>query len=142
MNEWGWKSVLSMLVLVLNAIRDLQCREIFLKMTLLYGAAGIVVNLCENGGDLFPIISSLIPGIFLILTAGFSRGKVGYGDGILLLATGIWAGFHACMMNLCVGLFLAAIWCIVCMTVGKMGRRDEIPFVPFLLLGSLCGLIL
>ena len=141
MSEWGWKSGLELLVLLCNSIQDLRKRNILLKTTVIYGITGAAAALCGSGGDVFLTILSFLPGLCLLLTAKFSGGKVGYGDGILLLAVGAWTGFLECMLNLTAGLFMAALWCIIRMLSGKMNRKDEIPFVPFLLLGTFIRLI-
>ena len=46
------------------------------------------------------------------------------------------------MATLCAAVFLAAVWAGVLLVAFKKNGKTEIPFVPFLLLGYIGGLIL
>lgn len=137
-----WKMTITLLLLLLNCWGDIKRREIYLLITILYGLLGLVVQLSEANSLYTEILTSMIPGLFLLLTGKVSQGKVGYGDGILVLALGIWLGFFRCLMTLTAGLILAAIWSAFSLILKRCKKDDQIPFIPFLLFGYLVRLLL
>ena len=81
------------------------------------------------------ILLSLLPGLFFLLVSWCTKEKVGYGDGILLLITGLVVGFYLCLTGLCISLFLSALFGVVLLFLHKAKKNSRIPFVPFLTMG-------
>ena len=120
------------------AIVDIRHREIPLLL-LIFGIAaalGIdlwwikegVVTVAETG-------TSLLPGVFFLLTGFFTGEKVGYGDGLLLLAAGLLLGVYRCFLALGIGLLFSALISLFLLLLRRADRHSRIPFVPFLTLG-------
>lgn len=93
----------------------------------IYGAMG------ETG--IFMAAFSLIPGAGFLLLSFFTREKVGYGDGWVLLMIGLFLGAYRCFLVLLAGLLAESVAAIVLLALRKIQRDREIPFSPFLLLG-------
>lgn len=93
----------------------------------IYGAMG------ETG--ILAAAVSLLPGVGFFLLSFFSREKVGYGDGWVLLMIGLFLGVYRCFLILLVGLLAESAVAIVLLAFRKIQRDREIPFSPFLLLG-------
>lgn len=76
------------------------------------------------------ILKGWLPGILLL---GISRatGKVGSGDGCVLLVVGSILGCRETCLVLAVSLTLAAVAAGGLLILGKAGRKDRIPFIPF-----------
>lgn len=72
------------------------------------------------------------PGLFLLGIGFFSGEKIGYGDGWLVLALGMWMTFPELlsMILLSVGL---------CVPYGLCRKKAEVPLVPFLTFAYLIG---
>lgn len=136
------KNIVTLGILAINCWGDIKKREIYLLPTILYGLLGLGIHIFTLTANYKGIISSLIPGIFLLLVGKASNGKVGYGDGILVLALGLWVGFLKCLLTLTAGLTLAAIWSGLFLIIKRYKKNDEIPFIPFLLLGYLLRMLL
>ena len=81
------------------------------------------------------ILSALLPGLFFLLVSWCTKEKVGYGDGILLLITGLMTGFNQCLTGLCISLFLSAFFGVLLLFLHKAKKSSRIPFVPFLTMG-------
>ena len=81
------------------------------------------------------ILLSLLPGLFFLFTGWCTKEKVGYGDGILLLITGVMVGFNQCLAGLCISLFLSAFFGGLLLFLHKAQKNSRIPFVPFLTIG-------
>jgi prepilin signal peptidase PulO-like enzyme (type II secretory pathway) len=74
----------------------------------------------------------LLPGIILLAIGFITKESIGYGDGWLLLALGMWLSLEKLVYMLGVGIFLAMIY--------GLGRGEqEVPLVPFLTVAYLMG---
>lgn len=124
---------------------DIRKKEIPLLLAGAGMAAAVGLTVWRIGnGSVFAaqIIFSLLPGLFFLLVSWCTKEKVGYGDGILLLITGLMVGFNQCFTGLCISLFLSAFWGVLLLLFHKAQKNSRIPFVPFLTMGMGVCLIL
>lgn len=70
-------------------------------------------------------------GVCLLAIGKLSKEAVGYGDGLLFLATGIYLGMWENLQLLWSSLWIAFLFSAVQMLVRKKDKKEEIPFVPF-----------
>lgn len=120
--DWTKKRV-SAYLLVCSGLEGLLCYGCFRQMTaadMLLGAA---------------------IGAAALLLGFVTREKIGYGDGAMILVCGIFLGFAANLELLCIALFLVELAALFLIVVKRKGRRYQIPFIPFLLVGYLFLLI-
>ena len=107
-------------------------RILFLFFTgqlLMAGAEGLTVLTAG-------LLGNLIFGVVVLLAAATSSEKMGMGDGKLLAVTAIAAGwsYTLCILCIAMGLFLiCGIWRIL---FCHSSMKAEMPFVPFLFLGT------
>lgn len=74
-------------------------------------------------------------GLILLLLGFASKEALGYGDGLLLSATGIFLGFQRnCLLLFC-AVLCASLFSICLLTAGRKKKEDRIPFAPFVLAG-------
>lgn len=92
--------------------------------------------------EFFPLSSLPSSRFFLLAVGKASNGKVGYGDGILILVLGVWTGFLECLLTLTAGLLLASIWAAAALILKIHNKKDTIPFIPFLLIGYLARILI
>lgn len=117
---------------------DIRKKEIPLFLAGMGTMAAVGFTIWRIGnGTIFAaqIILSLLPGLFFLLAGWCTKEKVGYGDGILLLITGLMVGFNQCFTGLCIGLFLSAFFGVLLLFLHKVQKNSKIPFVPFLTMG-------
>lgn len=131
------KTVCIFFFLFLNALYDLRKREILLFPTILFGIVGCFLPLLEQNTAYPDIFTGMLPGLFLFLVRWISSGSIGCGDAILLLCIGLWTGFWDCLLILIGGLLLASIYSAILLLKKTHHRKDQIPFVPFLMLAYL-----
>lgn len=83
----------------------------------------------------------VVPGMLLWLLSVFTE-EVGAADGLVLMQIGILSGLWGGLQVLTISLILmsAAAW-ILCI-IGKLRRKDRLPFLPFLCAGYVVGAIL
>lgn len=76
----------------------------------------------------------IMPGIFLLLITGITKGKMGAGDGIVFLILGLMIGYFPALMVMTAALFLSGIYGGYLMLVKKASRTHTIPWMPFVLM--------
>lgn len=91
------------------------------------------------------IISSLVGGgigfVIFLLIAIISRGGVGWGDVKLCALIGLAVGFPLVFIALLIGIVLGGVVALALLVSKRRGRREAIPFGPFLSLGAVITLI-
>ena len=92
------------------------------------------------------ILSSLIAFVVCLLVFLFihfiTKGGIGMGDIKLICAIGYVEGLTCVFYMMVFGMFLSMIYAIFLLTIKKKGRKEQIPFGPFLYLGYIVVLIL
>jgi leader peptidase (prepilin peptidase)/N-methyltransferase len=79
--------------------------------------------------------AALLPGVTFWAISYVTRGKVGYGDGWVLLMVGLFIGEAKCIAVLVAALLTETVCLILLLTLRKIHRDNKVPFVPFLLIG-------
>jgi leader peptidase (prepilin peptidase)/N-methyltransferase len=91
------------------------------------------------------IISSLVGGgigfVIFLLIAIISRGGMGWGDVKLCALIGLAVGFPLIFIALLIGVVLGGVVALALLVSKKRGRKEAIPFGPFLSLGAVITLI-
>lgn len=110
---------------------------------LVTGGLGLAVFFIAVGG--LPL-SSRLPGfaigLLLLILSKLLRGQVGRGDGIILCVTGLCLGFRDNLNLLFYSLTLTAVVSLALLLFKKAGKKDTIPFIPFVFLSYLGGVFL
>ena len=76
----------------------------------------------------------------LLLLSVLTRGKIGIGDGVLLVVTGIYRGLEQNLELLICSLFICAVYALCLLVLRKRSRKDTVAFVPFVLISYVCML--
>lgn len=129
-------------LLGLCSLEDVKHRQLTIIYILMFGIGGVILHLFVPACSIYSILCGMLLGVFMILISAVTRGSVGMGDGILLVVTGVYLGGYANLVLLLIGLLLSALWSLGLLAFKKKKKKDEIAFVPFLLLSyfvMLCG---
>ncbi len=97
---------------------------------------GVICTLLWGETSIAEVLLALVPGMVAVLLAYASREQIGYGDGVVLLVIGSYAGVGdtlKILMLALAGTFGVSILLLICK---KANGRSRIPFVPFLTMGS------
>lgn len=78
---------------------------------------------------------------FFIITLFFPKG-MGGGDIKLAALIGLFLGWQKTIVGLFSGIIIGGIFAVILLAFRLKGRKDPIPFGPFLVLGGLIGLFL
>lgn len=88
-----------------------------------------------HGNDAVKLVVGCIPGIVAAVLSAVTRGKLGIGDAIVILAVGIWCGIDKTGLILMIALACAALVAAVLLVIKKATRKTALPFIPFIFAG-------
>lgn len=98
--------------------------------------AGIVMTgsrVLQGSQSWYDVLLALLPGAVLWGFAMVTEGRLGRGDGDMVLVLGLMLGWELCLAVLCLACFLAAAFAGLGLAVRKLRKTSRIPFAPFLL---------
>lgn len=117
------------------ALQDLR-RETINVLYIICGAlAGAVLNIVCNIGNWKNMAEGAAVGLVILIIGFAGRQAIGYGDGLMLTATGLYLGLTGNIMLLLISLFLTALCAIFLLLLRYKRKNDRIPFIPFMLGG-------
>lgn len=79
--------------------------------------------------------SGIVGGLFFLMF-GFCQGGMGFGDVKLAAVLGAWLGWKQGLLALLLALCLGTIVGLALMAFAGKGRKDAIPFGPYLCIGG------
>lgn len=123
--------------LVIASIQDYCWKQVEWRVYLLFGGAAWM---CQIMGEcsFLDFISSMIPGICLLILSFLSRGAIGIGDGLFFLVSGWLLSIQENLLLLFGGLLLCGGYSLGYLVVSQFtghygNRKTVIPFLPFLM---------
>ena len=127
MREYTVRLAAGCLFLWMAAVPDLKTREIPARIPASFAAAALAANLfLPTGIDRLELWAGALPGAVFWLLSFLFKGKIGEGDGICLLVSGLMSGLTPA------ALILAAMAGGIGMWTKQRRAGDKIPFIPFL----------
>ena len=128
------QKILVLGLLSLCSLEDVKYRRLTVIYILMFGIVGVILNMFAPVCSIYSILWGMLLGIVLILISIATRGSLGLGDGILLVVTGVYLGGYGNLQLFLYGLLLSALCSLGLLVLKRKKRKDEIAFVPFLLL--------
>lgn len=129
-----FETVITACYLGINCITDLKKRQVYALMGIVFGIAGMLINICTIA-DWKQVLFGVALGQILALIAWITKESIGYGDVLCIFACSMWIKPAGMIMLLMIGLLLSALVSMALLVIRRKSRHDRIPFVPFLLLG-------
>lgn len=123
------------------AVADLKYKKISVIPVIIMGVLLFFLRGLE-GIRIPELVGGLLPGGGMLLLAYLSGEALGVGDGLVLFALGMGYQADKILVMLFVALVSAAVVSVVLLLLKKAGRKSEIPFLPFLFLGWLVGVMI
>ncbi|MHB1125381.1 MAG: prepilin peptidase [Bacillota bacterium] len=129
-------------VLIVATFTDLEHYIIPNALVLFSLVAGLLANLIFHVMPWSQVFWGFMAGgLPLYLVALLSRGGMGGGDIKLAAVAGIFLGWQGILTALFLAVIAAGLVGGILLLVKKKGRKDPIPFGPFIALGSLVSLL-
>ena len=135
------KEIITICFLGISSLLDIKRREIPLTLTGIYGVCGLIMSIAEKR-NLYDYMIPLAFGVILIAISLLTKGDIGMGDGLILLAQGCMVSTNNYVKAVLLGLILAACWSLILLMIFRKDKKTEIPLIPFLLLGYVGGFVL
>lgn len=127
--------------LLIEGIRDFRQRSISMISVGIFAVLGIIVQMVYDWSNWKVMLGGILFGGTVLLAAKITEEKIGYGDGWILVVTGIYLGFRDNLVLFALALFLSAIVSVVLLMLKKVTRKTTMPFVAFVFLGYCVMLI-
>ena len=131
-----YQMIVTVSVFACSACMDIKYRMINKKLVVGYFLAAVGGHLVMRDRGAAEMVMSLIPGGICMLFSWITRQGLGLGDSLLILICGISLGLSKCAAITVFAFFWAGIWALIQFGSGRVQRKKEIPFVPFLLVGA------
>ncbi len=129
-------------VLIAATFIDLQHYLIPDSLVITALVGGIVLGTATGDvGAISALVGAAASGGFLFLVAVLSGGGMGGGDIKLAFVTGLFLGWPLAQLGLFIGICLGGVLAVVLLAFRIKGRKDPIPFGPFIALGSIIALL-
>ena len=134
--------VLLFIFLLIATVLDIRSRRIPALLFVIFGAAGIIVRVFvimdqSQSPSIMEALFGIMIGAVFIGISLISDGKLGMGDAIAILVTGIYLTGSGTAFTVLYAMLLSALFSIVLLALHKGTRKTELPFLPFLLAGFL-----
>ena len=117
------------------AIQDYRKRELPVIYIGIGFGIGLILRLVIGEPTVLELLLGSLVGAVFLLISRLSREAIGYGDSLMIIATGASLGIIDNVLLMLCALLLAALFSIGLLILKKYKRKDEIPFLPFLLGG-------
>ena len=128
-----WSQAVVMGMLTLCSAQDIKKKQIRLNMVLFFGILGILLHMLWRMQSIENLLLGMSVGVVLLFLSVLTGGRIGAGDAVLLIVTGIYLGLEQNLELFFCGLFMCSMCSLVLLVLRKKGRKDSVPFVPFLL---------
>jgi leader peptidase (prepilin peptidase)/N-methyltransferase len=100
------------------------------------GIALVVAFIRPDGAWWSFILAGVSAGAFFIAIGAVGRGAMGGGDAKLAALIGLMAGWPGVLVAIFVAFAFGATIGVLLIAIGRLGRRDPLPFAPALVVGA------
>lgn len=128
-------------MLAIQSVWDWRYRQIPIAITLAGGVMGLLLSMMRER-SLMDLCMGLVPGLVCLGLGWITREAIGYGDGFLLCAMGMYKSLEDIVGIIVLASSLAGVFGMVLIIFCKKKGKDQIPFVPFLLVGAVVYMML
>lgn len=128
-----WSNVAVLGMLAMCSTQDIKTKRIHVNPILAFGILGVLFHILWRIPSMESLLLGMVVGAVILLLSILTGGKIGAGDGVLLMVTGIYLGLEQNLQLFFWGLMLCGLWALGLIVLQRSSRKDRIPFVPFLL---------
>ncbi|MCM1257933.1 MAG: prepilin peptidase [Roseburia sp.] len=125
-----------------HSLEDIKSKEITLMVTLGSAMAGLICHIVYQSQSIYSMLGGMVFGGLILLFAILSRGKIGPGDGMVFMLTGLYLGVEENLALMLLSFFLAGCWAFIAIFFLHRDKKEKMPFIPFLFLAYVLILVL
>lgn len=131
--------IIWVLLLGVCAWKDVRTQTLPIK-TILVGGCLMLPLLVIESPEMWLLSLRILPGVLLLLIGFFSKEQIGYGDGICVMMSGMIFSLRMVWLAIMFSFALLILMSIFLLFIKKARRDLRIPYIPFLLVGTLLGM--
>lgn len=124
------------------AIEDVVTKRIVMWHLLIGLLVMLPISIVSDGFVPLQRAGGLAIGLIIVLLSKVTHEGIGMADGLLLCVTGVSLGISKNFYVFSIGVFIAGIYAGIMLFLGKLGRRDSLPLIPFLFIGYVCSVFM
>ncbi|MBO4375605.1 MAG: prepilin peptidase [Lachnospiraceae bacterium] len=128
--------------LFICSITDLKEREIKPIVLIFFGTAATVLYILFRPVGLYEEAAGIVIGLFFVALYFITDEKIGLGDGLLMIVTGIFLGGRQNASLIMIAMLLSAVYSIVFLVIKKADKKTSFAFVPFVFAAFLIRLMI
>lgn len=129
--------IIGIILLLINSIYDIKNKKINIVSCRLVFIICLCLDVFMGIFSFKNLLYSLLIGGIVILISVISKGEIGVGDGIILSVVTYIFGIKKLVIILSIAVFLSGIVALYKLVIKKCSRKDKMPFVPYILLGTI-----
>lgn len=124
-----------------HSIEDIREKKITVSITLVSAILGIVLHLVYQNQSIYAMLAGSISGLGILGMSVLTKGKIGMGDGVVFMLTGLYLGVLDNLVLMSISFLLAGIWGMIRLFFCHCKRGERIPFLPFLFVGYMLMMV-
>lgn len=134
MEKWMMTGI-TLALLFICTVSDVKCKKIPVCVIVAGAVGTLLCALLQHEITPGKMLSGMIVGIIMVVISIVTDEQIGMGDSLIFCILGAGNGFVASIAVLGISLGLAAAAVVLLLCIKKVGKRDRIAFVPFILTG-------
>lgn len=134
--------ILEVLFLTIETIKDIKTQTVGVWELLIFLIIGFILKIFWFQESLCKVILSMLVGVIMLVISYLSREALGYGDGMVVLVTGVLCGIKLTLITICNAFFVMSVLAVYLFIRKGLFYKEKVPFVPCILVGFLGGLFL
>ena len=138
---WKVSQCISMVLLAVLSITDIHSRRIPVIVLISGNLAVLCYQIYIAKEDVFVLAGGIGVGLLFLLVSRVTREGMGYGDSWTILILGIYLGLWKLLEVLLAAFLLLWIAAIIFLSLNKISREYNLPFIPFLAAGYLFSIL-
>ncbi|HXK89376.1 MAG TPA: prepilin peptidase [Thermosynergistes sp.] len=141
--SWAWiLALLSGYGLFLSSLTDIYGSYVYDSFVIAMGFLGLAFRVINGlGAAADGLFGAALGGGVMAILIVASRGKMGWGDATLSAGVGVLLGWKIAALALYFGFLTGGSVALTLLALKKVGRKDPLPFVPFLAMGGVLAVV-
>lgn len=134
--------VLELVFLAIEAIEDIKTQKLYLGRLMFFLLGALFLKILWLHESIAEVIPGMSVGIILLGISYLSEEALGYGDGMVILVTGVLCGMKMTIVTVSIAFLVMTIIAMFLIVWKGFFYKARVPFVPCILVGFLGGLLL
>lgn len=131
-----------LLFLIWEALEDIKSQKLSVNSLGAFLIMGLGIRLVYFQVSFWELFVGMWAGILVLLAAKVTEEAIGYGDGVVILIVGIYAGLKMTLYTMLLAFIIMMLFSMVILVRKGFRANMRLPFVPCILFGYIGGLIL